>query len=140
MEAETTDRFKRAKLLPAYVEIILAMGDLSAARDAGSELNEIARGYDMPALHAVAGHAAGAVLLADGDARGALVVLRRAWELWRKLDAPYEAAKVRVLIALGCRALGDEDSAAMELDAAERVFRCLGWSRPARPTAPSPAT
>jgi DNA-binding NarL/FixJ family response regulator len=46
--------------------------------------------------------------------------------VWRELDAPYEAARVRVLIALGCRALGDEDSAALELDAARRVFAQLG--------------
>jgi len=124
--AETTDRFKRAKLLPSHVEIALANGDLSTAREASSELSEIARAYDMHALHAMAGHAAGAVLLADGDARGALVLLRRAWEIWRDLDAPYEAARVRAVIALGCRALGDEDSAALELDAAERVFRQLG--------------
>ncbi len=123
---ETTDRFRRAKLLPAYVEIILAIGDVPAARDAASELTEISSEYDMPALHAIAGHALGAVLLADGDAQGALVALRRAWNTWRDLNAPYEAARVRVLIALGCRALGDEDSATLELDAAGRVFRQLG--------------
>ena len=33
---------------------------------------------------------------------------------------------MRVLIALGCRALGDEDGAALELDAARRVFAHLG--------------
>jgi DNA-binding NarL/FixJ family response regulator len=52
--------------------------------------------------------------------------LRGAWQVWREVDAPYEAARVRVLIALGCRALGDEDAAAMELDAARRVFAQLG--------------
>jgi DNA-binding NarL/FixJ family response regulator len=52
--------------------------------------------------------------------------LRRAWDLWRELDAPYEAARVRVLIALSCRSLGDEDSAALELDSALRVFKSLG--------------
>jgi DNA-binding NarL/FixJ family response regulator len=124
--AETTDRFKRAKLLPAYVEITLATGDHLAAREAAGELTEIARAYDMPALHAVAGHATGALLLADGDPPGALILLRRAWQLWRDLDAPYEAARVRTHIALGCRALGDEDSAVLELDAAERAFRQLG--------------
>jgi DNA-binding NarL/FixJ family response regulator len=33
---------------------------------------------------------------------------------------------VRVLTALGCRAVGDEDSAALELGAAGRVFAQLG--------------
>jgi DNA-binding NarL/FixJ family response regulator len=38
---------------------------------------------------------------------------------------PYEAARVRVLIGLACRQLGDQDSAEMELDAARWVFRQL---------------
>ena len=50
----------------------------------------------------------------------------RAWAAWQELEAPYEAARVRVLIGLACRALGDEDSAEMELDAARWVFRQLG--------------
>ena len=124
--AEKTDRLRRAKLLPAYVEIMLAVGDVPVGRDAATELTEIAGDYDTPALRAAAGHALGAVLLAEGDARGALAALRRAWQVWRELDAPYEAARVRVLIALGCRALGDEDGAALELDAARRVFAHLG--------------
>jgi len=42
------------------------------------------------------------------------------------LDAPYDAARVRVLIGLAHRALGDEDTAAIELDAARHVFTRLG--------------
>ena len=124
--AETTDRLGRAKLLPAHVEIMLAAGDLRAARDAAGELAEIAEGFDTPALRALAGHARGAVLLAGGDARAALVALRGAWRVWRDLQAPYEAARVRVLVGLACRALGDEEAAALELDAARAVFAKLG--------------
>ena len=39
---------------------------------------------------------------------------------------PYEAARTRVLIGLACRALGDEESAEMELDAADWIFGRLG--------------
>jgi DNA-binding CsgD family transcriptional regulator len=124
--AETSDRLGRAKLLPAHVEIMLAAGDLRAARDAAGELAEIAEGYDTPALRALADHARGAVLLAGGDARAALVALRGAWRVWRDLQAPHEAARVRVLIGLACRALGDEEAAALELDAARAVFTELG--------------
>jgi DNA-binding NarL/FixJ family response regulator len=46
--------------------------------------------------------------------------------VWQELDAPYEAARTRVLIALACRALGDEESAVLELDAARGVFADLG--------------
>ena len=124
--AETTDRLSRAKLLPAHIEIMLTVGDVPAAREAADELSAIAHDYATPALCAVAGHALGAVLLAEGDARAALGALRGAWEAWQELDAPYEAARVRVLIAVGCRALGDEESAALELDAARRIFGKLG--------------
>ena len=124
--AETSERFRRARLLPAQVEILLAAGDLPAARAAADELTGIAERYDTPALHAMAGHAHGAVLLAQGDARAAVVALRGAWQVWRELEAPYEAARVRVLVGLGCRALGDEEAAAMELDAARGVFAELG--------------
>ena len=124
--AETTDRLRRAKLLPAFVEVMLTVGDIPAGRDAAGELTETAGLFDTPALRAVAGHALGAVRLAEGDARGALIVLRGAWQVWRELDASFEAARVRVLIALGCRALGDEEGAALELDAARRVFAQLG--------------
>jgi DNA-binding CsgD family transcriptional regulator len=123
---ETTDRLRRAKLLPAQVEIMLAAGEVQAARDAAAELIEIADAYGTPALRAVADHARGAVLLADGDARAALVGLRGAWQLWRELQAPYEAARARVLVGLACRHLGDQEAAAMELDAARSVFAQLG--------------
>jgi len=116
----------RAKLLPAFVEITLANGDVAAAHRAADELTETAAFYGTPALGAMSSQARGAVLLAAGDARGALVAERDAWRAWRELDAPYEEAQVRVLIARGCRALGDEETARLELEAARRVFERLG--------------
>jgi DNA-binding CsgD family transcriptional regulator len=74
----------------------------------------------------VAAATIGAVLLAEDDARAALGSLRNAGSAWRELDAPYESARVRVLIGLACRALGDEGTAELELDAARRTFEELG--------------
>jgi DNA-binding NarL/FixJ family response regulator len=71
-------------------------------------------------------YAQGAVALVDGDAEDALPVLRRAWQAWQELEAPYEAARTRVLLAEACRALGDDDSAALELEAARTAFDELG--------------
>jgi DNA-binding NarL/FixJ family response regulator len=68
----------------------------------------------------------GTVRLAEGDVEGALAALRRAWEAWRELDAPYEAARVRARAAQACRALGDLDGAAVETEAAREVFERLG--------------
>jgi DNA-binding CsgD family transcriptional regulator len=123
---ETGDRLHRSRLLPAATEILLAAGDTGAAADAAAELDGIAGDYGTPALLAAAGHARGAVLLATGDAEAAVATLRGAWRAWRDLGVPYEAARVRVLVGLACRALGDTDAAAMELDAARTVLAGLG--------------
>jgi len=123
---EAKERRTRAKVLPAYIEVMLAANDVPAAHTATAELVEIAAALDAPLLHAVATHAQGAVLLAEGDARVALDAMRHAWTAWRELGAPYEAARVRVLIGLACREVGDKDAAEMELDAARRVFQELG--------------
>ena len=123
---EAQDRAARSRVLAAYVEIGLAIDDVGAARAAADELSQIAADLDAPLLRAVAARAIGAVLLAEGDTRAACEVLRRAWTGWRELEAPYEAARVRVLVGLACRALGDEDTAEMEFDAARLVFEQLG--------------
>ena len=77
-------------------------------------------------LQGIAEHACGSVLLAEGRAADALPRLRRAWSLWQQVEAPYEAARTRLLVADACRALGDEDAARMELDAAHRALEVLG--------------
>jgi DNA-binding CsgD family transcriptional regulator len=123
---ETHDHLARPPLLAAYVEVLLAAGDVEEARSASADLGAIAAEVAAPMLTALAARADGAVLLASGDARGALAAFRRSWSAWQDLDAPYEAARVRVLIGRSCRALGDEDTAELELDAALAVFRSLG--------------
>jgi len=123
---EARDRRGRSKMLGAAVEIMLAGGDVVAARRAADELNTVAQALKTPFLRAVALQAQGAVLLGEGDAAAALSACRTAWTLWRELDVPYEAARTQVLISQACRALGDKDSAALELNAARRTFEQLG--------------
>ena len=77
-------------------------------------------------LEAMAASALGAVELAAGDAGTALVAARRAARVWQQLEAPYEVARARAHVGLACRALGDEDTAAFELEAARGVFAGLG--------------
>jgi DNA-binding CsgD family transcriptional regulator len=124
--AETTDRLARSRLLPSHVEVMLAVKDVVAAREGARELAEIGEVYDAAALHASSAYARGAVHLADGSPEAALPALRHAWQLWRDLDMPYEAARARVLVGMACRALHDDDTAAMEFDAARQVFASLG--------------
>jgi DNA-binding CsgD family transcriptional regulator len=122
----TVDRLKRMSLLPAYIEIMLAAGDVQDARNACRELEDIARSLDTGVPGAIAAQACGAVDLAEGNAQAALGSLRRAFEVWQRIEAPYAAARVRVLIGLACRALGDEDGAGLEIDAARSIFERLG--------------
>ena len=123
---EAHDEATRSRLLAPYVEIMLAANDVPAARAGADELAGIAEQLEAPLLRAMAAHATGAVLLAEGDGRAALAALRGAWAAWQGIEAPYEAARVRVLIGLACRALGDDDTAEMELDTARWVFGQLG--------------
>jgi DNA-binding CsgD family transcriptional regulator len=123
---EAEPPLKRGELLPAFVEITLAEGDLDAASAALDELEGIARGHHSLAVRAAAAQAEGAVRLAEGDADAALAATRRAWQRWEELDAPYEAARARVLVGLACRELGDEDTAELELEAAREAFAMLG--------------
>ena len=124
--AETTEPLKRAGMLPAYVEIVLAAGEADSASAACRELDEIVAGYESAMLDALLAHARGAVALAEGDAAEALVDLRRAAQVWNELEAPYEEARARVLIGVACRALGDDDAAELELEAARGSFEELG--------------
>jgi DNA-binding CsgD family transcriptional regulator/tetratricopeptide (TPR) repeat protein len=126
MAMDSADPSTRRRMLPARVEIELAAGDVDAALEAAAELAQYCRDNPMPMLQAAAAYANGSVLLHEGDARGALTALRRAWSLWYELDVPFEAARCRVLIGRAYRAMGDDDSAAMELAAARAAFSDLG--------------
>lgn len=123
-EAQTPSA--RAKLLPAHAEIMLADHAVEAARAAADELLEVAGHFDAPFLRAVAAHANGAVLLAEGQVKPALEALRDAWSAWEQIDAPYEAARTRVLVGVACAQLDDKDSGSMEWDAARVVFLAVG--------------
>ncbi|MEU8844835.1 LuxR C-terminal-related transcriptional regulator [Streptomyces sp. NPDC048564] len=117
---------ERPRVLAGSVEIELAAGDVEAAQAAVDELGKIASGFDSPYLRAVVAYARGSVLLAAGEPEAACVALRRAWAAWHEIDAPFEAAQVRLRMARACRRIGDHDTAEMELDAARRVFEQLG--------------
>jgi DNA-binding NarL/FixJ family response regulator len=123
---ETRDPMTRARLLPACVEVMVEAEDVAAARGAADELAGIAAQFDAPYLNALAAHASGAVLLAEGDPRTALTKLRAAQRSWRDLEAPHEAARVRLLIGVACRELGDGANAELEVEAARGVFAELG--------------
>jgi ATP/maltotriose-dependent transcriptional regulator MalT len=118
----------RAEMLAAAVEILVVAGDLTAAAAAADELQRMAGDRDTPLFAAVAARALGTVLLARDEPTNALAVLSRARARWLELQAPYEAARTRVLMARALRALGDDDTASIEERAAAEVFAAVGAS------------
>ena len=114
----------RAQALGAAVEVMIVARDVPAARAAADQLAALAATTGTLG-RALADEASGSVLLAEGSAAAALAPLRAAWMMWQELDAPYHGARVRVLLALACRALGDDEAARLELEAAARVFQRL---------------
>ena len=125
LQARAGDRL-RVHLLRAAVDIMLANGDVTGARGASDELAQWAVRIDAPFVRAVSSQAHGAVTFAEARALEALEALRSAAMAWESLDAPYERARVRVLMGLAYRQLGDEDGAHLEFDAAHDAFESLG--------------
>ena len=122
----TTAPLARARYLPAFCEIMLGAGALEDARAGCAELEDIAQRFSTEFLGAMAAHARGALHLAEDNAPAALEPLRSAMLEYQRIPAPYIVARLRVLIARACLALGDHDTAALELDAARSVFAQLG--------------
>jgi DNA-binding CsgD family transcriptional regulator len=128
---EAGDPVSRARLVAGYVEITLASGDVGAARSAVDELGRVADRLQRPLPTALHLQLLGAVLLAEDQPESALSALRRSLAGWRELGAVYEVARTRMLIAASCRAVGDDDSAEMELAGAIPVFERLNAVRDA---------
>jgi len=120
------DRWARARLLPARVEVAVAMGDIDSARRAADELSVTVAGYPSPALEATRHVVAGQVALADERHDEAATELRLAIAGWRDVGSPYEVARGRVVLARALRALGDDDGAELERRAAAEAFARLG--------------
>ena len=116
----------RSRVLGAYVEIMLAAGDVAAAEAGAAELAQVAAVLGAPYLRGAAAYASAAVRLAADDAAGACAALREALALWTGLDAPREAARARGLLGVACGRLGDRDTARLELAAARRALEALG--------------
>ena len=118
---------RRAPLLVALAEVAVEDGDAAAALAAADELDVIARTYPSSGFTAAARVAHGRALLQGGDYDAAVGSLNDACRRYRSLRAPYDTARVRLLLAEAYLALGD-DTASAELDEAARTFAGLGAS------------
>lgn len=126
VEEEAQERMARSKILPAYVEIMLASQEMKTAKKKAGELSDISTELRAPYLKAIAARAQGSVLLANSKPGTALKKLRQSWALLKQVEASYESARTQVLIGLACRNLGDKDTAAIEFKAARDIFEQLG--------------
>lgn len=120
------DPLRRARLLPACAEIMLAVGEIDAARHACRDLTELADRFGTEVLVAMAAQAEAALALEEGDTQRALRLARKAFHTWNRVEAPYEAARARTLVGMACRALDDSEGAQLELDAAMAMLEQLG--------------
>jgi len=116
----------RRRLLPTMVEAEIIAGDVAAARRAADELLALNRSAPTPMLAALAGRAEAQVLLAEGDALGALEPVTMATLAWSALDAPYEVARCGVLTGRILRELDQADAATAEFESARAVCLDLG--------------
>jgi ATP/maltotriose-dependent transcriptional regulator MalT len=119
-------RLEGAPLHAAQVDIALAADDVDTAAASADEVNETAQRFQSVGLRAVGLRVNGAVALARGEALIALASLRAACTAWNELDAPYEAARTRVLLGDAYELLDDSDAAERERAAARACFERLG--------------
>ncbi|HEY6318382.1 MAG TPA: adenylate/guanylate cyclase domain-containing protein, partial [Acidimicrobiia bacterium] len=89
------------------------------------------RSFHTTAALASVVEARGQIELAKGDAEAAIPSLREACRLWCEVDAPFEAARARLIIAGALRVGGHESNATGELEAALSAFERLGAVREA---------
>lgn len=117
---------RKAALLPAAIEICGACGEFETTDDMCGELTAIAKYFGTEVLARVADQCCGTRALARGEFAQGVAALTRARSYWSDFGAPYLVARLRIEIARGCAALGDAETAELELDAAESLLRELG--------------
>jgi DNA-binding NarL/FixJ family response regulator len=126
--ASASSDARRLRLLPALLECLLELRDYDEAGAVLDELDRLAgsRHNCTELLSALISKARGAFLLASGETHEALRLLREAWPIYRDVDVPYEAARVRELIGRACLRLSDDEGGELELAAALQEFERLG--------------
>ena len=124
--AEAGTSVARSRVLPAAVDVFLAVRDTEAARKCAVELDALASSFGSDVVAASAATAWGRVELASNDPAGALPYLRRAHQAWVALEMPYEAALALAATGRAMLALGDAESARVPLAAARQAFAAVG--------------
>ena len=131
MRATGDASLARARVLPIYVQVLIASGDPGAAAQAVDELEAIAAKFGTPFLRATYASTRGRWQLAAADP-DAVRTLQSAVDAWQALDVPYEVATARTLLGQALR-LGDDEAGAAEAFAqAAEQFDAIGARLDAR--------
>ena len=126
-----SNRLARATLLPIFVQVCLAAGDLITAAQSLAELEEIAAAFDSHVLRATVLSTRGRLQLAQSDP-AARFTLHDAVEVWHALDVPFEAATARTLLGQALRYAGDDAAATEAFATAAAAFDGIGACLEAR--------
>ncbi len=113
------------RCLAAKVDIACASGELETAEAAAQRAVAVAAEHQGLGVQVLAVQAGGTVELTRGNA-DAHKTLRQALRMWQQIDAPYEAALVRMLLARALGQIGDTAGARREGEAALATFEKLG--------------
>ena len=120
--SETTDPVRRAKLLPASVEIFLTEGRPSRPGRRAAKSNNHPRAAEANCSTRWPPTPAARWNSPRESRTRRSVLCGRPSTHGGSSRSPTKLARVRVLIAKACRILGDEETAALELDAARGAF------------------
>ena len=116
----------RARLIPSFIDLALAVGDTEGALAAIEDIEEIADIYESKVWKAAGATGRGLYQLETGSFSDAVETLSGAWRLWQEVDLPYETAKTREALGKARGATGDGAAAAMEMKAAISTYQRLG--------------
>jgi DNA-binding CsgD family transcriptional regulator len=123
---ETRGDVARSRVLPGAVRVLVGAGEVDSAVAAARELEALSESFGCEALELEAALAAAEALRSSGDVLGCMPYLRKARQLATRLDLPFHAARARLAAARALRALGDEETARTELDAARAALGEIG--------------
>lgn len=126
LDDEHAGPLDQAKMLPVMAELAIELGDLDAADDSCSRLEDIARTYRSDAMEASVLTTRARVLHARGRNDEAEAVVKRAIRLWRSIDLLYDAARAQTLLGDIYRHLGDVDAADFEYTSALSMLERFG--------------
>jgi DNA-binding CsgD family transcriptional regulator len=125
------DRIQRIAVLELVVRSAVALNMMARAREALTNLEDIAEYTGTAIPRASAHRAAGAIALADEDFVAARRHLEDAVDLLETEAAPFEAARARLELARALEGLGRRSAAGREAAQALQTFRTLGAAKEA---------